>query len=159
MNSNSKRVQFPTSEELVMLGRESNERKYCCIMMMALTAKNKASLDKNGFIVNPLNNEIIPQDNIILYGDVDFKTEKDVDDWNSCGFNWCDDIHGSFVPLDFDYETNTGLGIEVNYFTVRPALRETYDTKLMYLYGHARLGKPKEVVIFKKMINKRKEPA
>lgn len=148
METHSKRIQFPTDEELVMLGRVASGKIATNFMMARITDDDMQNIEERGYF--RLKKEIIDNKDFIFYGRVNVENPNDVEEFKTYNFIWSDITPGSFIPHDFDYNTCTGSAIWVGSNKYLPRFVETFDPVKMYAYGFARLGKPKNVLVFKR---------
>lgn len=153
METLSKRVKFPISEEPIRMGRVSNGAFYDNIFMAKLDSKNEELLNKNGFI--RYLDKIIEQKDLIVTGDLDFNNPAEIEAFRNCNFAWCDIMPGSFIPFNFNYDTleADAISIGCNHWIIRTI--ETFDPLLMFKVAYARLGKPKKIVVFKLQTHKK----
>lgn len=145
----SKRIQYPTDEVICFLGKTVLGHYATNYLMMELSAKNETNVAAKGFIKLP-DGTIVTKENIVFGGNMDVNSPKDAEEFRALNFTFCDLCPGSFVPAKFDYATCTGEAIPTPEGTHVPRLIETFDPVKMYAFAHAKLGKPKQVVIFKK---------
>lgn len=155
METLSKRMKFPISEEPIRMGRVSNGGFYDNIFMAKLDSKNEELLNKNGFV--RYWDKIIEQKDHIITGDLDFNNPAEIEAFKSYNFAWCDITPGSFIPYNFDYNTleADAISIGCNRWMVHTV--ETFDPLLMFKVAYARLGKPKKIIVFK--VQTRKKPS
>ena len=153
METKSKRVKFPISEDAVMMGRVSNGMYYDNIYMMKLDAKNEENLNKKDFIV--YGERIIDSKDCIISGNLDFNNPDEIEEFKMNNFVWSDITPGSFVPFNFNYDTLEADAIctECGKWIIRTV--ETFDPLVMFKTAFALLGKPKKIIVFKIKSRKR----
>ena len=151
---NPMRVRYPTNEEIVTVGQVRDVRYTTVVFMSSLSDEEleKLTIDESIIINREGINHEVKLSNIYLAGSPNLKDKEDIDDIKSIG-KWCSNIHsGSFIPRNYDYNTNTGDLVEVACNKKICAYVETFDNLKMFKFGYARLGCPKNVVLFKKIV-------
>lgn len=149
MNKVSKRIQYPTDEVIALLGKTVLGHYATKYFMIGLNKENENNIDSKGFFVLP-NGEIIHREQGVFCGSVDIEDSKDAQEFRNLNFIFSDLCPGSFVPADFNYKDCTGEATDIGNGKYVPRLIETFDPVNMYRFAHAKLGKPKKVVIFKR---------
>lgn len=153
----SARVRYPTDEDIVVIGHiDENTRYRIVVYMIPITDAQDSFLREEGSItiktsIGTFNIEIR---DVYLTGMLDLTEDSDVDFLRNPKLQWCNNIHaGSFIPRNYDYETNTGDIIDSTVAKHgRCATVETFDNIKMFLFGHARLGYPDKVCVFRKTV-------
>lgn len=155
---NSMRVKYPTDNSIVSIGAVREGRYTNVIFMAKITDEQLDALSCEQNIIVGEQNAMheINLSNIYLAGPVDLNDEESVDEIRNVRNRWCSDSHGgSFIPRNYDYKTNTGDLITVTEDLKQHnicATVETFDNLKMFMFGHAKLGYPKNIVVFKKVI-------
>lgn len=120
------------------------------IIMEAIDEEQEKRIDNSkkyyGSIRYDKGNDIIPGNNIYLYGEVDLTKEEDLELIEN--FNLIDSAGGR-IYSNFDYDDGkftTIDGIAKQYTTWNPVL--------WFSYCHVLIGKPKRIIVYKKIIKK-----
>lgn len=156
MIENPTRILYPSNEDVVLLGKITENTKYSTgVLMTKFTEGHREQLEKTGYLLLkfPHATYSIDAKDIYLYGSI--STKEDYDELLASNFKWWNDTRGSFVPGNYDYDSNTGDSYLNMKNEKKPKLVETFDNETIYKFGHARLGKPKEVIIFKQLYKNR----
>lgn len=151
----TKRVRYPTNEDIVMIGHTDDTRIRTGIFMIPIDSNQEKFLFEKETLMYDCSIGRIPIDmnNVYLIGFLDIKSDEDINFLRNPRMKWCNDAHsGSIIPRNYDYSTNTGDIIDSTAAKVgRCAWQETFDNVKMYLFGHARLGYPEKVCVFRRM--------
>lgn len=120
------------------------------IIMEPITEQQELKIDKSkkyyGSIRYEKDDEIISGENIYLYGEVDLNNQDDINAIER--FNLINK-NGNKIYSTFNYE-------EGNFTTIDniPKQYDTWNPVLWFSYCHVLLGKPKRIIVYKKVINK-----
>ena len=134
-----------------IVAHTSRDRVYHQVLITYITKEEEDKIDNGETIVLQRGNQTfsVSTKNIYCYGEIDFKNGSDdlnlIDD-----FNWLEHLglHGIDIPSDYDYNEHAC-------YSPNPSYR-TYDTTVpskVVKWKHGLLGKPKRVVIFKRIID------
>lgn len=131
--------------------------KFYSIIMEPITKKEEQQIDNSikyyeEIRYNRANNEIITAKNIYLYGEVDFNCDEDLD--NIDRFNLIDkDVYAcNWIPSNFDFDKGCFTTIE----NVAKGCG-TYDAIKWFKYNYVLLGKPKRIIVYRKLTTYKKK--
>lgn len=151
------RVKYPTNEKFAVIGRiDTANAKTSTIVFMK--PSNPEEIEKliagENITVNHDDRDVI-----IDYGDCYATGEVDIDGEDADfirSFNWTSSrFSGNAIPRNYDYETNTGdLYLSLVDNQLKPATIETFDNIKTFKFAHAKIGKPKYVIIYRQMCRK-----
>lgn len=146
------RIIYPTDEDYAVVCRVDNIAIRDSILVYIRPAI-ESQLDElaQGLSIKVQHNEgeiFIDESDCYAFGNVDLNNREDIDLINS--FKWTTNRYAGFaIPKGYDYETNTGdsyRSLVDNNF--KPATIETFDNVKIFKFAYAKIGKPKNVIIY-----------
>lgn len=149
---NPMRIIYPTDEEYAIVCRVDKITDKESILVFIRPAK-ETELDKlsNSESIKIHHDEgdiLIDEHDCYAFGNVDLNNREDIDLINS--FKWTTNRYAGFaIPRNYDYETNSGdtyRSLVDNLY--KPATVETFDNVKLFKFAYAKIGKPKNVIIY-----------
>ena len=149
---NPPRITYPTNEEFAAICRVDNTIANNSIMVFIRPATEK-EVDElsegNSIKIHHNDNDIfIDESMCYAFGNVDLNNNEDIDLIKS--FKWTTNRYAGFaIPRDYNYDDNTGDSfLCLTDRTYKPATIETFDNIKMFKFAYAKIGKPKNVIIY-----------
>lgn len=147
---NEKVINLLNLKPIVTLCRIRDVKTNIYIQMEPIDEQQELRIDKSknyyGSIRYEKDGIIIPAENIYLYGEVDLTNQDDREIIEHFDLI---DKDGATIYSNFDYENGTFKtidGIAKRYTTFNPIL--------WFSYCHVLIGKPKRVIVYKKIVKK-----
>lgn len=143
------------SKKAILCHSEVMKGVHSYIIMEEITEEEELRIDKSHKYYGEKQYErkdgiIIQDKNIYIYGEVNLKDENDINIITS--FNLINhDYDKNWVHSNFDYERGV--------FTTIDGVAKTYPTSdpiLWFKYNHCLIGKPKRIIIYKRIKTKSK---
>lgn len=134
-------------QQSVMLCRIKNKNSNYCVFLRPITEEEETEIDNNAKKHGQLeyirpNGDFVYNDDIHMYGKIDFTNEDDLDIIEK--FNFIDDGWSpNFIPSTFDFDK----GI---YSTIDNKLKgsPTFDCIKWFKYCYVLIGKPERIIVY-----------
>ena len=143
-----KGIQMPTFKNQYVLCKHIELGKMVNVIMMPITKEQSDAISFNSYEGITLKNEkhkyTVESKNIIIWGNLDFNDERDLDVLSRLKF--LSYLQGTGVPIPENYEYETHKAYTP---TDRYILGETWDTTELIKFAHASLNKPEYIIMFK----------
>lgn len=155
---NPPRIIYPTDEDYAPICRIDTGSNSFMVYIRPGTDEEIATLTKGDSIkiIRDDVEVIIDETNCYSFGSIDLNNEDDINFIKS--FKWCGNrIAGYAIPKNYDFVTNTGdsyKSIADGVFC--PATVETFDNIKLFKFAYAKIGKPKNVIIYAINVKSRK---
>lgn len=149
---NPMRITYPTDEEYAVICRVDKMADKESVLVFIRPAKEKElellSTGKSISVHHDECNFLIDETYCYAFGNVDLNNKEDIDLINS--FKWTTNRYAGFaIPKNYDYDTNSGdtyCSVVDNLY--KPATVETFDNVKLFKFAYAKIGKPKNVIIY-----------
>lgn len=144
---------MPITQDYLILNTNSNDKyKKINTIMIPISEEEELKLDKGKSFKVERGNQIfnIEQRNIYCYGEVDFSTgSSDLEQISTFNFlDYLDNSEGLRIYSDYNYEDHTCVS-PIN----RCRVTETWNPARIAQFAHGSLGKPKRILLFRRIKN------